>query len=452
MTNGPQLVLFCGLPGTLKTYLSRRVSEGIGSTYLTTQAAGVLAAGLEAGELQALRYARYERISRIVFALIDMGAQVVVDGGFLSSASRALVFADNDKNRCVVVYCHCHDEEIRRRRLKIRALDFGDPEATSAQSILANGEVETTVEDPISIDLAQGRVSSVLSVDTVSYTAQWHGQPPAPLADSLKSLVETVLAQHATIPLPKRYESQVRSAFDDLASTYEDSTPWRNDPILIKQLQVDLPDKGCRVLDIGTGTGLATAWYAEQGHQVVGIDPSPVMLSRAAKRLTLSVLGAAPPLPFLSDYFELVIARQSLHYSEPSLLIKEAARVLKSGGQFVVSCTVSESDDARGFWRDYKWATQPLRLEVFSEESLGRLLQEADFKLEKRLRYQLKRVETIESLSRRVVAPHNGWPSFLKWVIRLSESEAPLARMTFDGAQLAYTQHWCTIQARKISS
>jgi ubiquinone/menaquinone biosynthesis C-methylase UbiE/predicted kinase len=452
MTNGPQLVLFCGLPGTLKTYLSRRVSEGIGSIYLPTQAAGVLAAGLEVGELQALRYARYERISRIVFALIGMGAQVVVDGGFLSSASRALIFGDNDRKCCIVVHCHCHNEEMRRRRLKVRALDQKDPETTSAQLILENGEVKIPVEDPISIDLAEGRVGSVLSVDTVSHTAQWYGQPPVPLADTLKSLVETILAQYAITPLPKHYEARIRNAFDDLASTYEGSTPWRNDPVLIKQLHVDLPNKDCKVLDIGTGTGLATAWYAEQGHQVIGIDPSPIMLSHAAKRLTLTVLGTAPPLPFLSGYFELVIARQSLHYSEPSLLIKETARVLKPSGQFVVSCIVSESNDARGFWRDYKWATQPLRLEVFSEESLAQILQEAGFKLEKRLKHQLKRIETIVSLSRRVAAPYGGWPSFLKWVVRLAESEAPQARMSFDGTQLAYTQHWCTIQARKITS
>ncbi len=347
---------------------------------------------------------------------------------------------------------YCRDEELRQRRIRVRALDSVDPEAKSAQSILAKGELENTVEDPIAFDLAQGGVGSVLSVDTVSHTAQWHGEQPALLADVIKSLVEESLTQYAAAPFPERYAAQVRNAFDDLASSYEGTTPWRNDPVLIKQLQVDLPAKECKILDIGTGTGLATSWYVAQGHQVVGIDPSPVMLSRAAKRLTLTVLGAAPPLPFLSEYFELAIARQSLHYSEPTLLINEAARVLKPEGMFIVSCIVSESDDSRGFWRDYKWATQPLRLEVFSEESLARLLLEAGFKLEKCLSHQLERVETIESLSHRGSTPHGGWPSFLNLVVQLSQSEAPQAGMTFDGKQLTYTQHWCTIQARKVTT
>jgi 2-polyprenyl-6-hydroxyphenyl methylase / 3-demethylubiquinone-9 3-methyltransferase len=93
------------------------------------------------------------------------------------------------------------------------------------------------------------------------------------------------------------------------------------------------------VLDIGCGAGLLTNALAKVGHTVSGIDLSPSSLTIAKKydetnSVTYKVANAYS-LPFEDQSFDVVCAMDVLeHVEEPSLLIAEASRVLKSNGLF----------------------------------------------------------------------------------------------------------------------
>ena len=80
------------------------------------------------------------------------------------------------------------------------------------------------------------------------------------------------------------YEKHAR----EVAATYEavdaeDMLYW---------LQDFLPAKGGRILDVGAGSGRDAAWLADQGFQVVAVEPSPAMRSIALVR----AWDAATPL------------------------------------------------------------------------------------------------------------------------------------------------------------
>lgn len=47
---------------------------------------------------------------------------------------------------------------------------------------------------------------------------------------------------------------------------------------------LSLPEPRSAILDIGCGTGLLASAYAEQGHEVFGLDPAPAMLEIARAR------------------------------------------------------------------------------------------------------------------------------------------------------------------------
>jgi predicted TPR repeat methyltransferase len=94
-----------------------------------------------------------------------------------------------------------------------------------------------------------------------------------------------------------------------------------------------------RILDIGCGTGLSAAPFAEKGLRVFGIDASEEMLKvfsekRFAQSLQM-VDAEKDKFPFKKGYFGLVISNRTFCYlSSLDNAIGEAGRVLKGGGIF----------------------------------------------------------------------------------------------------------------------
>ena len=88
---------------------------------------------------------------------------------------------------------------------------------------------------------------------------------------------------------------------------------------------------GTRVLDVGCGTGRATAAAAARGAQATGIDLADGMLARARERhpgLTF-IRGDAEDLPFGDAQFDALLAGFVLnHLPDADRGLREFARVL----------------------------------------------------------------------------------------------------------------------------
>ena len=106
--------------------------------------------------------------------------------------------------------------------------------------------------------------------------------------------------------------------------------------------QLTLP-KGGRVLEIGCGTGPISRALAENTQiNVVGVDPSPIMLERA-RALSRNHHnlefheGDARNLPFPSESFDAVVFHTTLcHIPGPEQALTEARRVLRVGGELAI--------------------------------------------------------------------------------------------------------------------
>ncbi len=103
--------------------------------------------------------------------------------------------------------------------------------------------------------------------------------------------------------------------------------------------ELDFPEDA-RVLEVGCGTGpVARVLAGRPGvAQVVGIDPSPVLLDKARSlseglaRLSYQEADGKA-LPFEDGGFDIVIIHTTLtHVPGPEAILQEAARVLKAGG------------------------------------------------------------------------------------------------------------------------
>src|SRR4030065_2589152 len=104
------------------------------------------------------------------------------------------------------------------------------------------------------------------------------------------------------------------------------------------------PGHGELILDVGCGRAVDGARLREKGAQVIGLEPSRVMIARAREHLGRSnarvalVQGIGENLPFRPHSFDKVMCKGALdHFFSSCQTMKEIARVLKPHGEMTIS-------------------------------------------------------------------------------------------------------------------
>lgn len=123
--------------------------------------------------------------------------------------------------------------------------------------------------------------------------------------------------------------------FEGIARLYDAHRPAP--PAALAELLLRLVQPSL-VVDLGSGTGLSTHYWAPHAERVVGIEPSDAMRAEAER-------GAAAHVSFRRATAEatglerasatLVTCAQALHWLEPVATFREVARILRPGGVFV---------------------------------------------------------------------------------------------------------------------
>ncbi|MFC1927782.1 methyltransferase domain-containing protein [Chloroflexota bacterium] len=104
------------------------------------------------------------------------------------------------------------------------------------------------------------------------------------------------------------------------------------------------PGDGELILDVGCGRAIDGARLCQRGAQVVGLEPSRVMLVRAKEYLSESnarvalAQGIGENLPFKPHSFDKVMCKGALdHFFSPGKTMEEIARILKPQGEMIIS-------------------------------------------------------------------------------------------------------------------
>jgi ubiquinone/menaquinone biosynthesis C-methylase UbiE len=140
---------------------------------------------------------------------------------------------------------------------------------------------------------------------------------------------------------------------------------------------------GHRVLDIGCGTG-TLAVHIQQLHPrvaVVGLDPDPRALARAARKAARAGVeihfdrGFSDQLPYADASFDCVFSNifSLLPHEEKVTTLGEVRRVLRPGGSFHL-LDLAKTPPGFSFWRLFK-RTQ--RFEFCTEDQTIALMREA---------------------------------------------------------------------------
>jgi ubiquinone/menaquinone biosynthesis C-methylase UbiE len=120
-------------------------------------------------------------------------------------------------------------------------------------------------------------------------------------------------------------------------------------PLLVEWLE---PKADWLVLDIATGGGHVTKQVSPYVSQVFATDLTKEMLATAQKHVKTDcdnvwfIVADAENLPFLDESFDAVTCRIAAHhFPNPQQFFREAARVLKPGGKFLLIDNVAANED-----------------------------------------------------------------------------------------------------------
>jgi phosphatidylethanolamine/phosphatidyl-N-methylethanolamine N-methyltransferase len=124
-----------------------------------------------------------------------------------------------------------------------------------------------------------------------------------------------------------------------------------------RRAAIDAAEKvGGRILEVGVGTGISLPDY-DKANSIFGVDISEPMLAKARRRVSELGLGHveaiqvmdAEKLDFPDNAFDVIVAQYVITaVPNPERALDEFARVVKPGGEIVITTRVGAEQGLRG--------------------------------------------------------------------------------------------------------
>ncbi|MFD8279034.1 class I SAM-dependent methyltransferase [Streptomyces solisilvae] len=137
---------------------------------------------------------------------------------------------------------------------------------------------------------------------------------------------------------------QLSRTFDEDAELYDRARPGYPPELFDDLAEVAGTGPGCRVLEVGAGTGKATLPLAERGCRITAVELGADMAAVARRNLAgfeaVEIVTAdfeTWPLP--KEPFDAVVAATAFHWIDPAVRMVKAADALRPGGALAVVAT-----------------------------------------------------------------------------------------------------------------
>lgn len=139
-------------------------------------------------------------------------------------------------------------------------------------------------------------------------------------------------------PAEERRTALART-FDEDAERYDRARPGYPERMYGDLARLAGAVPGSRVLEVGCGTGQATAPLAARGCRVTAVEQGPRMAAAARRRLGADaevVTAAFEAWALPAEPYDTVLAATSFHWIDPAVRVVKAADALRPGGALAV--------------------------------------------------------------------------------------------------------------------
>ncbi|MEV0698444.1 methyltransferase domain-containing protein [Saccharopolyspora sp. NPDC050389] len=150
---------------------------------------------------------------------------------------------------------------------------------------------------------------------------------------------------------------RLRTTFTEAAELYDRARPGYPRQLFDDLASLTELGPGCRVLELGCGTGQATVPLAERGYQVVAVELGAEMAQVARRNLATFpqvevVTAAFEDWPLPADPFDVVVAATAFHWIDPEVRLTKTADALRPGGALATVATHHVAGGSEAFFAE----------------------------------------------------------------------------------------------------
>ena len=158
-----------------------------------------------------------------------------------------------------------------------------------------------------------------------------------------------------------------------------------------------------KLLDVGCGNGQFLSVMRQNGYSVYGVEPDHESAKIAKNKFGIPVVvGSIFDANFESSYFDAITMNHVIeHLINPIEVLQKCKRLLKMGGRILIFTPNIESLGHRIFGNSWRGLEPPRHLYIFSKNSLSRIVERANFRIE-RIRTVCRDAKAIWIESRRL--------------------------------------------------
>jgi SAM-dependent methyltransferase len=144
--------------------------------------------------------------------------------------------------------------------------------------------------------------------------------------------------------MPPTDRQRLRATFNQAADLYDRARPGYPPALFDDLAELARIGPGCRVLEIGPGTGQATVPLAERGCRIVAVELGAQLAAVARRNLARFprvqiVTAAFEDWPLPAEPFDVVLAATAFHWIDPAVRVSKAADALRPGGVLATIAT-----------------------------------------------------------------------------------------------------------------